>query len=581
MLTNAVAGGLIGAAYVTLLVLQLNPSLPVWSWALLRLALTLAAFHGLALGAAFCAVMAVRQLVAAEPLSPGWVSVRLLAWFSAAAASAATVLMWLNLRGFQTVLDPPSARRMAYGAIVLTISALALLTLAVVRYSFGRRGGRTSAALLTLVLGGSVIVPLALRGTGTPPPPPRAGGSLPTGAIGWQAPRVTLVMLDGASLEYISPAAAEGRLPNLGKILDTGATMHLTTIRPTQAATVWTTVATGKYPARHGVRSSSRYSFGDDRHQIELLPDHCFSSALVQLGYLTEHPSDSTAVRARTLWSILGELGISVGVIGWPLTYPAQPVKGFLISDRVQLGDEQPLPGGIDESRAAFPATILGEARTAAEAPDGVPAVLPALGEGGVSPPESWLQAPGLRDRAYARVSLALQARYAPGFLAVRYQGLDSVGHRYLRYAMPRSFGDVSEDERRQFGNVLERYYAFIDAEIGAAIATLEADDLLLVVSGFGMEPIGLGKRLLARAVGDPDLSGTHEGAPGGFLLAYGSVVKPGNVPLGAIVDVAPTVLYYLGLPVARDMDGYARADLFTAAFTSERPVTFVPTYEP
>jgi hypothetical protein len=45
-------------------------------------------------------------------------------------------------------------------------------------------------------------------------------------------------------------------------------------------------------------------------------------------------------------------------------------------------------------------------------------------------------------------------------------------------------------------------------------------------------------------------------------------------------VDLAPTALYFLGLPIARDMDGFARTDLFTRAFTSARPVTYIRTYE-
>ncbi len=53
-------------------------------------------------------------------------------------------------------------------------------------------------------------------------------------------------------------------------------------------------------------------------------------------------------------------------------------------------------------------------------------------------------------------------------------------------------------------------------------LETLGPEDVLLVVSGFGMEPVGLGKRALARILGQPDVSGTHESAPDGFLLAYG-----------------------------------------------------------
>ena len=107
----------------------------------------------------------------------------------------------------------------------------------------------------------------------------------------------------------------------------------------------------------------------------------------------------------------------------------------------------------------------------------------------------------------------------------MRYASLDAIGHYYLRYAMPSEFGDVTDDERRRLGLVLESHYSFIDAAIGRAIAALGPDDLLLIVSGYGMEPLGFGKRLLEVMIGDPGLSGTHEGAPDGFLMAYGPSV--------------------------------------------------------
>jgi hypothetical protein len=41
-----------------------------------------------------------------------------------------------------------------------------------------------------------------------------------------------------------------------------------------------------------------------------------------------------------------------------------------------------------------------------------------------------------------------------------------------------------------------------------------------------------------------------------------------------------PTVLYFLGLPIGRDMDGYAQTDLFQRPFTNARPITYIPTYD-
>ena len=166
-------------------------------------------------------------------------------------------------------------------------------------------------------------------------------------------------------------------------------------------------------------------------------------------------------------------------------------------------------------------------------------------------------------------------------FAALRYQGLDTVGHYYMGDAHPSVVADTNQLERRRHLQVLDRYYTYIDAEIGAALAGLAADDLLIVVSGFGMQRQNLAKQIAGRLLGDPDLSGTHDRAPDGFLLAFGAAVQSGHGLRGAIVDVAPTVLYFLGLPIGRDMDGYARTDIFTRAFTAERPVAYIPSLQP
>ena len=88
-------------------------------------------------------------------------------------------------------------------------------------------------------------------------------------------------------------------------------------------------------------------------------------------------------------------------------------------------------------------------------------------------------------------------------------------------------------------------------------------------------------KRFIERVFGDPDVSGSHEAAPDGFLMAYGGPVARGRQQVRAsVVDIAPTILYFLGLPIGRDMDGFARADVFRAAFSETRPITFIPTYD-
>jgi len=382
-----------------------------------------------------------------------------------------------------------------------------------------------------------------------------------------------MLLVDGASLEYIWPRAAEGRLPNFGRLLDTGASIDLATIRPTQADPVWAAVATGMYPVKNGVRSAASYFAGGDRRGIDLLPDRCFAHVLVPLGMVRAEPNTSAAWRARPVWTILGDYGITSGVVRWPLTYPAQPVRGFLLTDRFHE-----LIGSIFEfdGRAVYPPDFQAVAHDAfVGSDDGSADVLPA-GVRIAAPPAP--DVTSIRwDQFYSRAMRGLSIERPVQFSAMRYVGLDTVAHSFLRYAQPRSFGDVSEDERQRLGPALDRYYGYIDGEIGAALDHLAPGDLLLVLSGFGMQPIDPVKHAISWLLRQPDLSGTHDRAPDGFMLAFGTSVAPGRHQRGSIVDVTPTILYFLGLPIGRDMDGYARADLFK--FSPERPITFIPSH--
>ena len=574
MLTNASIAGALGAAYLTVLILQLNPQVALSSPSAWRWGLTMAVLYGVQLALGFYVVLLVRAFLSVEPFSPAWISVRLLAWLSSAEAAAVSVLMWLNLRGLSSALPDQAARRMAVGASATTAAALVLFGIAVAHYSFGRRGSKVGAALLGIALTASLVLPIAARGAGgheIGPPPLRA----PLAPAGVESPpRVTMILLDGASLDYIWPRAAEGRLPNFGRLLDAGASMDLATIRPTQPDPVWAAVATGMYPAKNGIRSPmSYYALHDDR-PIDLLPDDCFSHTLVQLGIVRDEGKTSAAWRARPLWTILNDYGISTGIVRWPLTYPALPVNGFVITNRFhQLGT---LPDV--EGPAAYPADSQEVAEKAFAGSDAAAAVLPG---GTPIPPGTAANLASARwDQYYAR-SLRAAVRVRPvEFTAMRYQGLDTIGHNMLRYAQPQAFGaDITDEERDRYGAILDRYYGYVDGEIGAAMAALSPGDLLLVVSGFGMQPVSPFIRLANRLLRQPDASGAHDRAPDGFLLAYGSAVERGKRQRGSIVDVAPTVLYYMGVPIGRDMDGFTRADLFTPQFTAERPITFIPTH--
>jgi Type I phosphodiesterase / nucleotide pyrophosphatase len=578
-LSNALVAAGLGTCYVLVLFLQLNPGLPVDPLRLLPLVTSVGLFYAVHFTAAFYVMLVFRQLVARTLFSPAWISVTVQAWLGALAAAVGSTLMWTNLRTFGIVLPVETAAAMTNGALVLALSAALFAAAALGRRGTGTRGRWGWAAVVTIIAGLSVAVPLVLRGPGRLLPlearPLDAMLDMP--AVGLErVPRVTIIAIDGGSLDLITSATAEGRLPNFGRMLDAGAVLRLATLHPTSAEAVWSAVATGKLPQKNGVRSAGIYHLANAVETLRLLPDYCFANRLMRFGFLLEEPHTSAAIRTRPFWSILSLQGVTVGVLNWPLTYPAPVVRGYVVSNmysRLAL-----TTSAFDDPSMLYPPDLGEEALPIMQMAAGDPeAVVPVHAR---NPLAERHQLPGRTDVIYDRLARTLASTRPTQVTAIRYQSLDAIGHFFLRYAEPSSFGDVTDAERADLGQVLESHYAQIDEAIGRAISALGPGDLLLVVSGFGMEPLSFGKRLLERVIGDRDISGTHETAPDGFLMAYGASVAQGRLRRASVVDVVPTLLYFLGLPIGRDMDGYARTDLFQASFTEERPMTFIPTYD-
>ncbi len=575
MLSNAVIAAVIAAAYVVMLILHLNPGLRLddpAAWPLIG-AVLLA--YGVHLAVLFYAGIVTRQLLTTDTVSPGWLSYGVLSWFCSASTTAAAALMWLNLRGFAAALDPATRDSFFTAAMVMTGCAAACLLLAVFRSSVADRS-RLAAFSFGVVVIASLVLPVIVRGRGVETPlGARRFDRTPPLSPDESAHRVFVLAVDGASLDFISPAVAEGRLPNFGRVLDGGASMHLATLRPTQLGPVWTAVATGQLPAQNGVRSAATYTALTGSASIDLLPDFCFAHALVSVGLLAETEHTSSALRAQPVWSILGRAGLSSTIVRWPLTWPAQPMRGAMITEQYHRASETML--ALDEPGMTYPTELALDLRLGAQP---VSALAQQPGQQLRRRGQEVVQGALALDRFYIALADQIELTMPARLSAVRLQGLDTVGHVFLRFAVPRAFGDVSEEERRQHGRVIEQYYQFVDDELGRMLDRLTPGDLLLVISPFGLEPLSLPKRLLESALGNTTLSGTHERAPDGFLVAYGSAVRPGRYARGSVADVTPTLLYFFGLPVGRDMDGFARADLFAAAFTAERPIAYIPSYE-
>jgi predicted AlkP superfamily phosphohydrolase/phosphomutase len=75
-------------------------------------------------------------------------------------------------------------------------------------------------------------------------------------------------------------------------------------------------------------------------------------------------------------------------------------------------------------------------------------------------------------------------------------------------------------------------------------------------------------------------ISGTHKKDTDGIFIARGPDLVPGAPLQGiSILDIAPTLLFAAGLPVAEDFAGEARTELFSSEFLLAHPLRTVPTW--
>jgi predicted AlkP superfamily phosphohydrolase/phosphomutase len=73
-----------------------------------------------------------------------------------------------------------------------------------------------------------------------------------------------------------------------------------------------------------------------------------------------------------------------------------------------------------------------------------------------------------------------------------------------------------------------------------------------------------------------PSRRQTGEHALNGIFLAYGPHIRNGHYPDLHISDLAPTIMYRMGLAVPRHMDGEVRTEIFEPAFSASHPVQYV-----
>jgi predicted AlkP superfamily phosphohydrolase/phosphomutase len=359
-------------------------------------------------------------------------------------------------------------------------------------------------AVVALACAGTLIV--AHRGPAAPSGPDVASPArVDTGV------KVAILGVDGLDWSIVDRAIAQGRLPNLARLIRSGTRGDLRSIRPPKSPVVWTSVATGVLPSVHGIRDFIV------RREGQRIP---------VTGNLRKVPA---------LWNLAGICGFTTGFTNWYVTWPAEEVAGVMISDRV---DFDGLPGRVtpDSLQAA-----VDSARARVEARDDreIARFTRVEGEFGAWREARWGQvrrAVRILDDVVRHDLVTLEtARLLlrdgqPDLTAVYFRGNDNTQHLFWKYrfAEQRSgllsqalWDDIGDEDVRALAKVIDRYYDFVDRLVGETLALLDPDTAVLVLSDHGFLTSNEqshwfhANRLLAAAgLAELATSGTGEAVP-------------------------------------------------------------------
>ncbi len=367
--------------------------------------------------------------------------------------------------------------------------------------------------------------------------------------------RIMLIGIDGMEWDVMGPLLEDGRLPNFEALMQEGCWGEIRSLDVLESPVIWTSVATGKLPGKHGITGFVKNVSG--RHEPT--------------------PVTANVRRVKTIWNILGERGLVVGVIAWLATWPAEPVNGYLVTSYFNYERHDLHAGG---RAITFPdglADDLDRLRvTKGDVPDEraatfVTGEVPAKGE-------RRTKFDGLKDfiatDETARAVAFEMARVMPvDFFAVYFRAVDGPSHLYWVDMLPGTGPGTTAEDAALFGEVIPRYYEYMDSVLGELLELADENTTVIVTSDHGHSGPKLRGERYVWGIPMHDPTGV-------FVIAGKDVVAARELGDVSVLDITPTILALLGLPVAEDMDGKVLTEAIDPSFLRAHPVGTVETYE-
>ncbi len=356
--------------------------------------------------------------------------------------------------------------------------------------------------------------------------------------------KILLIGWDAADWKIIHQLIDAGKMPNMAKFVEEGVIGNLATLYPELSPMLWTSIATGKRPFKHGILSFTE-------------PDP--NSGGIR-------PISNVARKTKAIWNILSQKGKKCNVIGWWPSHPAEPINGVMVSNHYQRavaphGKPWPMrPGTVYPERLK---KNLADLRLHPQDLDVglVMNFVPRLSE---IDQEKDKRIESLAKiiadcTTINRAATAVMHHEPWDFTAVYFDAIDHFGHGFMNYHPPR-LKWISEKDYELYKLVVEGGYIYHDILLGTMLEKAGKDTTVIIISDHGFHSDHLRPRHIPREPAGPAVQHRHYGI---FAVKGPGILKDEIIYGASLLDICPTVLALFDLPIGQDMDGKPLINIF------------------
>jgi predicted AlkP superfamily phosphohydrolase/phosphomutase/tetratricopeptide (TPR) repeat protein len=356
--------------------------------------------------------------------------------------------------------------------------------------------------------------------------------------------KVLLIGWDAADWKIIGPLMAQGKMPALKSLTDRGVYGNMSTMNPPYSPMLWSTVATGKTPDKHGVLGF-----------IELSPD--------MKGI---RPVTVNSRKSKAVWNIFHNQGLKSNVIGWWPSFPAEPINGVVVSDKFQKVNKDPKKKSPILKGTIHPKDLVNDIHDLRVFPHEITEahILPFI------PKASEIDQDNEQGlQSFAKIIAENTSIHAAAtnimrttewdFMAVYYDLIDHFCHAFMNYHPPK-LRPIAQDKFEIYKDAVVGSYLYQDMMLERMIDLAGEDTTIIVMSDHGYES---GHRRILKMPKYPAAPALEHRKFGIFVAAGPNIKKNEKVFGLGLIDIAPTLLHMFDMPVGKDMDGKVALDIF------------------